>query len=231
MNPCGMVMDFLRSCHRRNAVMFANDGTPVTIRWYFCAPGARPFPALHAFGSTVWEYPESLRPSLGESDFTLTWDKGHNPGYPGLRFQGAISWFQEGIPPDVQVLPFTQTLCGRPTVWANGGIEFDGAALVAYYVPGSGGIEFDGTAEWSTTVPVTGSGGIEFGGSALIEGMGGVIGEGGIEFDGAASFGAGIAGSGGIEFGGSGYMSGGEINGEGGIEFGGEADIAVLIGP
>lgn len=211
---------------------YAADGTVFPVRWFFCAPGARVFPHLNAFGSQVWEVPELQRPELGEVDRSLVWDKGINPGFPGLRFQGLPEWFADGIPPDAP--PPGPTLCGRPTIYGAGGVEIGGSAILStgFAITGAGGVLVNGFGIFGEPGTITGQGGVSLGGTADF-GTGMDTDAGGVEVGGSAETGSGFeVTAGGVEVGGSGEMGAGmELVGGGGVELDGHGDMAFFIGP
>lgn len=137
-----MVWDHLRSCYGFTMRLFIG-GQAVTVpaRWYFCAPGAQPFPGPHGCAASPW---------LGNDEVNLDWgevtpwpkdpnsavqkvlDNGLNPGYAGQCFTGNPQWFIDGqLPAGIdsgQPLPFDRC-CFPPQASATGGIVLGGSAI------------------------------------------------------------------------------------------------------
>jgi hypothetical protein len=92
-----MGMDYLRSfgyCRAR-----LTEGSEETwVRWYPCAPGAKLFPAFHAFGHAVWEDEREEFDGPGMIGLFRQWAPTRYPAPPGDHFHGELSWFQDGLP-------------------------------------------------------------------------------------------------------------------------------------
>jgi hypothetical protein len=95
-DPCGSVVDFLRSPHR-TSVRFVEDGEPVTIRWYRAKTDARliPFPTI--YGSQVWESDAVLSPHIGPVSRDFDYVRNVDLNYRGKCVQGHPEWFREGL--------------------------------------------------------------------------------------------------------------------------------------
>lgn len=98
-DPCGMQMDNMRSCYRTVMRPFVDSDVEVTIRWYFCAPDAQPFPYRHLFSSLIWspDYDEGTEPvDPGEvRGAPRTWCNGSPPfplGFEGTKFCGPLEY-------------------------------------------------------------------------------------------------------------------------------------------
>lgn len=102
LDPCGMVMDVLRSAHKVSATVSADGLTKTKIRWYKAKPGAKAFPGFHSFGSAVWEpHPDEWTQGPGVESFPLEWAPKDIPAPPGREFHGRQEWYERGIPRDV----------------------------------------------------------------------------------------------------------------------------------
>lgn len=72
-------MDYLSRCYRATVRPFRDSDRTVTVRWFFCAPGAKIFPGEHLFGSQVW------RPDIGVAPDGPGELFGHKPYDPGYK--------------------------------------------------------------------------------------------------------------------------------------------------
>lgn len=93
-------MDSLRACYRTK-MRFTTGGIPYEVKWYWCPPGAKPFPSYHRFASLQWEKDEEV-PLLDVGQI------GEVPGQPRPYFKGPT-------PPGVT----GQFHCG-PEAWFRG---------------------------------------------------------------------------------------------------------------
>src|SRR6516162_1380213 len=68
LNPCGQIMDYLRSCYTAEVRYLAGSQARGYITWEKAQPGAQVYPYPHAFSSSVWENndPSSFGP-IGET--------------------------------------------------------------------------------------------------------------------------------------------------------------------
>lgn len=98
-DPNGMCFDLLRSCSTQ-AIFYVDGDTSFQeqARWYFCAPGALPFPSWHAFGSPVWDTEHPTVTTLGfDATSPRVYDRGRRTNASdGTRFAGPIEFFQQG---------------------------------------------------------------------------------------------------------------------------------------
>jgi hypothetical protein len=80
MDPCGQVMDIMRSCYSVDVRPFRDDLTRTCrIRYYFAQPGARPYPGFSPFSSLNWtDFPHG-NTGLGEVPGTRRYDLGALP--------------------------------------------------------------------------------------------------------------------------------------------------------
>ena len=80
-NPCGCVVDVLRSCYRSEMNFFTDTVTPVAVKWFFVKPGARELPFPTAFASHIWDNEFSWNQSLGENPMLISssWVNGRTP--------------------------------------------------------------------------------------------------------------------------------------------------------
>jgi hypothetical protein len=123
-----MIMDYLRAGYTAPARWRAAGDDTMSIRWYRAAPGARVYPLLHAFGSTVWDVPSDVaNTGPGEVPLIRTW-AGSPPAVPaGLTSPTPAEYFAGGVPLDAD-LPSCETHvnvsacgCGFSTTFAGGG--------------------------------------------------------------------------------------------------------------
>ncbi len=100
-DPCGHIVDHLRSCYR-TVMRFGIDCKQVRlIRWHWTAKGAKTLPMQTAFVSRNWAEPQPY-PDLGE-----VWL------YPRRWVNGSFPL----------VLPGDDHFCGAEDVWENGWAE------------------------------------------------------------------------------------------------------------
>jgi len=113
LNPCGLVMDFGRSCYSCEMI-FREGDPPVPVDWYFAEPDAQAFPGFHSFGSTNWVNRKSEAGALGEQPGPKPWRDGSRPVNAGqgdtyaLQCAGNVhpTWWRYGIPPDEESGPY-----------------------------------------------------------------------------------------------------------------------------
>lgn len=94
-SPCGMVVDFVRSCYQAPC-LFYPDALPAGIRWYRAQPGALAFPLPTVFWPTA-EFRQYTN-SAGVGEFTgkslRTWMPGTSwSAAPGVGYTGNESDF------------------------------------------------------------------------------------------------------------------------------------------
>lgn len=89
-------MDWLRSCYTGTLKPFAGSGLLVPVTWFFCAPGAKLFTPLSAFGSSVWDPTKRMDPPAGEqASYPRVWRDGSAPGFlPGDHYCGSEADFR-----------------------------------------------------------------------------------------------------------------------------------------
>jgi len=159
MNPCGLVMDFLRSCYQCNMV-FRDGDSPIPVKWYFASPDANAFPGWHKFGSANWVNRETSAGALGEQPGTRAWRDGSPPVNAGTGNTFAVqcasqvnpSWWTEGIPSGEESGPYNAN--GLPECCVTGppveqpcddcGAVPDVDMLVSFTCPGCP--DLDGTS-------------------------------------------------------------------------------------
>ena len=115
-NPCGMVMDVLRSCYSTQ-MQFSTGGPNVGVEWYWCPPGAKLFSSRHHFASLNWDKGnDNGIHTVGEvPGAARTWRNGSIPGpYPGDHPAGPLANFTSGCS-GVPDLPWSG---GMPTACA-----------------------------------------------------------------------------------------------------------------
>lgn len=81
MNPCGSVVDVIRTCYSTDMRFFSDDPTKITrVDWYKTTGPNMPFAS--SFGSKTYDRIEGLVPlPIGEVEGTQKW-RGWNPPYP-----------------------------------------------------------------------------------------------------------------------------------------------------
>lgn len=104
-------MDMLRACYKTCFKFYRNpDGTAndreTAVEWYFCRPGAKPFPEVHRFTSSNYRtFPGDDLEGPGEIvDHPRTFSLGvAPPGSFGQSFCGTLEEFLRGV-----ALPYKQ---------------------------------------------------------------------------------------------------------------------------
>jgi len=82
MQPCGLVMDWMRSAYDVRMV-FETDGDPFSVKWFKAIGGAKTFPGFHAFPSSNWNSRQVDDGDLGEQPGTFVWRDGSVPSNAG----------------------------------------------------------------------------------------------------------------------------------------------------
>jgi hypothetical protein len=129
MNPCGLVMDYLRRPYRVQARLIEGSDALTWIRWYFTAPDAKLFLQQQAYGSLVWEtdWQDSTQ-GPGEANGQRKPWIGRNPGYTGQCEPPQPDWFRTGIPQGVLQGPPPRLQCCVPGIRGQGGVGVGGGA-------------------------------------------------------------------------------------------------------
>ncbi len=106
MSPCGMAVDMLRSCYRTRMRVTKESTQLASVRWFFCAPDAKPLPFMTPFSSTNWSTEQCFDDGPGEQPGEpKIYDKGErNPAYTGQHYCGTEQDFQGGNEPSGPVL-------------------------------------------------------------------------------------------------------------------------------
>jgi len=112
LNPCGLVMDYVRSCYSTDMVFRTGDPTqPVT--WYFADAGAKDFPFWSPFASSNWVTRVALAGALGEQPGLKPWINGAKPINGGTGNDFAVkcaeeirTWWENGIPTGEETGPY-----------------------------------------------------------------------------------------------------------------------------
>ena len=115
-------MDVLRSPSIQSVRMIEGSDSTTLIRWYKAAPGAKPFPGSHAFGSSFWDgdwVDYGVGPGLTSADFTYA--PGRNRGFDGRCPPAHPDWFRSGMPLSEAGKPSPAVLCCRRTLSTSGG--------------------------------------------------------------------------------------------------------------
>lgn len=94
----------------------ADDPKLYTVRWFFCAPTAKPLPFPHRYASLNWEEKPIKQPDVGEiCGAPRNWQRGENfSGAPGTNYCGSRDAWENGATtadPDVAVGPFGYPVC------------------------------------------------------------------------------------------------------------------------
>lgn len=107
-------MDVLRTGGLSWIELGTQPGEIRRIRWFKAKPGAKAFPAFHAFGHPVWEpHPDDWQQGPGVYEGPKKWAPSIMPCPPGREYHGELEWFQKGIPPEVfaDPVPFEHPPC------------------------------------------------------------------------------------------------------------------------
>lgn len=99
-DPCGMIVDYLRTGRRQWARLYRDRPDVLTrIRWYRAAPDAKQLPIPYTFGFNVYDDPVRFEsPAVGFTDALGSFEKGFNHGQPGTHYHGQADWFLHGAP-------------------------------------------------------------------------------------------------------------------------------------
>lgn len=89
MNPCGLGMDWLRSCYSV-PVLFREGDEPIVVQWYFCEENANAFPYFHSFPSLNWLGNGWHGADIGERANPRPWKNGTEVFGSGVGNQFAI---------------------------------------------------------------------------------------------------------------------------------------------
>lgn len=115
-DPCGAVMDILRSCYSTQMVFWEGPGGSAQVEWYF-VPDTTPAltPGRHLYGSSIWDTqgPAMLGPGENVLD-QKSYSKGASPGIPDATSGSCTppQWWTEGVP--VGSPPLTLNADGNP---------------------------------------------------------------------------------------------------------------------
>jgi hypothetical protein len=137
-----MVWTYLRSCYKFTMrVYIGGVERHFPARWFFCKPGALPFPFSHGAESSPYLDNYETNEAWGEitpyptdplSNVFRGLDRGLNPGYPGKCYVGDPQWFVDGMLP-AGILdgppPPLDPCCHIPPVVATGGLLIGGTAV------------------------------------------------------------------------------------------------------
>lgn len=114
LNPCGLIMDYMRSCYECDMV-FREGDNPVRVQWYFVDEDAECFPGHHRFGSQNW-IDTKINLSIGEQVSPRIWRDGSKPQNGGTGDTAALTcaeseewqqWFKAGIGEGQETGPYT----------------------------------------------------------------------------------------------------------------------------
>jgi len=82
LNPCGLIMDMMRSCYATTMV-FRDGDEPVPVLWYFADEGALCHPSFNFGGSHNWQSRVSEAGAIGEQPGPRFWSNGAKPANGG----------------------------------------------------------------------------------------------------------------------------------------------------
>src|SRR4029077_21135429 len=89
LNPCGMIIDPIRSAYYAWIKVDPQGTVRQRIRWYFAEPDAKVFPYPTVFGSSNWLDVKYDYDGPGEEVEGHHWANGASPGrYTGQKFWG-----------------------------------------------------------------------------------------------------------------------------------------------
>lgn len=116
--------------------MVLDSGETFWVRWYPSAPGAKPYPDWHAFGSPIWEGgdPDDFV-GPGALREPLIWRGKTYPAPPGQHFRGLPEWFADGLPSALRSIDPMDDLCGQVVIDPRGGMCVGGEAIISGEVP------------------------------------------------------------------------------------------------
>lgn len=140
-NPCGMVMDTIRSAYRTKIRPFRDSDEEVEIRWFFAAPEAKDFPGEHRFTSGNWELDKPSWNGPGEvKGASRPWSNGERPPQlNGQHFCGKLEDFQRGALSTAAPLKNAQrgvSLCCDRKIVGRGQLRAGGGAIRPGMAPG-----------------------------------------------------------------------------------------------
>jgi hypothetical protein len=98
-DPCGMIVDLIRSCYYVDMSMFSNRPDLITrVRWFFADDNALPLPFPTCFGSGNWASQDRLWEGPGEAlPRHRRYNRGSNvPFYGGQHACGTADQFSQG---------------------------------------------------------------------------------------------------------------------------------------
>lgn len=155
-----MAVDVTRRVYTRRARLFSDSDREVTLKWYFCKPGAKTLPLQTAINMVIYRNDPWSQRGIGEvPENEPRWVRTPTPESAlGQRYctpdQG---WFLHGQPYRPNMPPSPRdpwgllACCPQPPA-APGGVMWDGRALVGDVVYGSGGTAWAGEALASRAV-------------------------------------------------------------------------------
>jgi len=156
LNPCGLIMDYLRSCYTTEMV-FRDGDSAVEVEWYWTDPGAKCFPGWSRFSSGNWSSRDQVAGDLGEQPGPKPWRNGSKPANGWTGDLNAVacaklkeSWWQYGIPTGEDTGPLDTE--GRPLCCVDGPPPPDDPCASAWHcdnMPDSLTAKFsDSTGTW-----------------------------------------------------------------------------------
>lgn len=163
-----MIVDLVRSCYTTKVKAFTDCDFETEIYWYFCEPGAKPFPEMHRFASLNNASQNLIDTRPGEVlGAPRPWRDGSAPRFAlGDHFCGPLEYFVHGqkvtAPPLERTRQDVADCCIRIQT-GGGGLLFDGRSIRGK----RGGLLFDGSGK-----VLRSTGGLTFGGARLPLGAG-----------------------------------------------------------
>jgi len=117
----------LRSCNITKAFVYAEDGTPIPVRWYITDPDAPPLGFESAFCHPIWEehwHNEFEGPGILLRGAEWASNKLDTPRT--YQVLGKLDWWQNGLPADFDP---GDTACGSLLLGATGGVLIGGSGF------------------------------------------------------------------------------------------------------
>lgn len=106
-DPCGMVMDVVRTAYERDCKFFRANDTVIPVRWYRAPETAKFFPVAHKINSLAWYSSPWDAEGVGEVYAAISkWKSGFTPPTAlGQDFCGPLEYFRQGC----EFNPFNDT--------------------------------------------------------------------------------------------------------------------------
>src|SRR5205823_2631316 len=116
LNPCGCIMDHIRTPYRRKCRIFRDSDAVVTLSWFPAPEGAQYFPGSHLFASRDWRDRLEDWGRLGEiQEAKRRWTTGNPlPKYLGQCIVGDPDWYVNGVPASATATTPLPSCCAPP---------------------------------------------------------------------------------------------------------------------